>query len=132
MEVKYRGETGHARHDQLGAAAETDRGVGIDAAHADFELGFGHNAVDIDRRTVLQTAVADQITGHEVVRGCGVGGGHVRSHFLDDLLLGQRPVRAAADNDHRLSFGNAGLPPTPPTHTAASPPPAWVGSGHRR
>ncbi len=108
VEVKDGGETGHARHDQLRTAAESDRAVGIDAAHTDLEFGFGHNAVDIDRCAVLQAAVADQVTGHEVMRGCRVGGSHVRAHLLDDFLLCQRSVGAAANDDHRLRFGHAG------------------------
>ena len=109
MEVKYGREAGHSWHNQLCAAAETDRAMGIDAAHADFEFGFGHNAVDIDRRAIIQTAIAHQVTGHKVVGRCGIGGGHVRAHLFDDLLLCQGAVGSAADNDHRLGLGHAGL-----------------------
>ena len=108
MEMKDGGEA-RPRHDQLCAAPKTGRAVRKDTPHTDLELGLSHNAVDIDRRPVLQTAVGDKIARHEVMRSRPVGRRHLRANLLHHLLVRKRPVRAAANHNHRLAPGNASL-----------------------
>ena len=109
VEVEHRRESGDAGDDEFRAAAETDCPVRIDTAEADFEIGIGDDAVEIDGQAVVKTAQSAQIARHKVMARHLVFGGDLGADFLGGFRIGERPVRTASDDEPNLRFGDTGF-----------------------